>query len=169
MAERIGPARARGAGRAPGANLPIKSAWRCFVQFLLFRQADRLKAHAHEQGREVDRRLALLRLSRFERRVGQSGAVSPGRTAPSALRRRRASRLFQRARDSSGAIRFTTGTLFAPTGYRWWIGRLRALLTHVDVIRLDHFRGFTAAWHVPAGAPTAQIGKLGAGSGRRFL
>jgi 4-alpha-glucanotransferase len=36
---------------------------------------------------------------------------------------------------------------------------LRALLSHVDVIRLDHFRGFTAAWHVPAGAPGA-IGRL---------
>src|SRR5258708_20723733 len=28
------------------------------------------------------------------------------------------------------------------TGYRWWIDRLRALLAHVDVVRLDHFRGF---------------------------
>ena len=41
------------------------------------------------------------------------------------------------------------------TGYRWWIDRLRALLVHVDVVRLDHFRGFAAAWHVPAGAATA--------------
>ena len=44
------------------------------------------------------------------------------------------------------------------SGYRWWIARLRSLLTHVDVIRLDHFRAFAAAWHVPAGAPTAQRG-----------
>jgi isoamylase len=45
------------------------------------------------------------------------------------------------------------------TGYRWCIDRLRALLTHVDVVRLDHFRGFAAAWHVPAGAQTAQSGQ----------
>src|SRR5262249_59965085 len=38
-------------------------------------------------------------------------------------------------------------------GYRWAIDRLRALLAHVDAIRLDHFRAFAAAWHVPAGAP----------------
>jgi len=44
------------------------------------------------------------------------------------------------------------------TGYRWCIDRLRALLSHVDVIRLDHFRGFAAAWHVPSDAPTAQTG-----------
>jgi 4-alpha-glucanotransferase len=44
------------------------------------------------------------------------------------------------------------------TGYRWWIARIRTLLGHVDMIRLDHFRGFAAAWHVPAGAQTAQSG-----------
>src|SRR4051794_35782774 len=44
------------------------------------------------------------------------------------------------------------------TGYRWWVERLGALLAHVDLVRLDHFRGFAAAWHVPAGADTAQSG-----------
>ncbi|MGB9434161.1 MAG: 4-alpha-glucanotransferase, partial [Candidatus Acidiferrum sp.] len=44
-------------------------------------------------------------------------------------------------------------------GYWWWIDRIRTLLGHVDVIRLDHFRGFAAAWHVPAGAKTAQSGE----------
>ena len=33
--------------------------------------------------------------------------------------------------------------------YAWWIDRARALLAHVDAIRLDHFRGFAAAWHIP--------------------
>jgi len=51
------------------------------------------------------------------------------------------------------------------TGYRWLICRLRALLSHVDLIRLDHFRAFTAAWHVPAGAPTAQPGNWAPGPG----
>lgn len=51
------------------------------------------------------------------------------------------------------------------TGYRWYVDRLRALLAHVDVIRLDHFRGFAAAWHVPAGAPTAETGQWVAGPG----
>jgi hypothetical protein len=46
---------------------------------------------------------------------------------------------------------------------------LRALLAHVDVIRLDHFRAFAAAWHVPAGAPTAQSGKWVAGPGADFF
>ena len=50
-------------------------------------------------------------------------------------------------------------------GYRWWIDRLRALLAHVDVVRLDHFRGFAAAWHVPAGASTAREGRWVPGPG----
>ncbi len=43
-------------------------------------------------------------------------------------------------------------------GYRWWAARLRRQLSQVDLIRLDHFRGFAAAWHVKAGATTAKVG-----------
>jgi 4-alpha-glucanotransferase len=46
---------------------------------------------------------------------------------------------------------------------------LRALLAHVDVIRLDHFRAFVAAWHVPDGAPDAKSGKWVAGPGGDFF
>ena len=54
-------------------------------------------------------------------------------------------------------------------GYRWCLDRLCALLEFVDVIRLDHFRGFAAAWQVPAGAPTAETGAWVAGPGADFL
>ncbi len=43
------------------------------------------------------------------------------------------------------------------------------LLAHVDAIRLDHFRGFAAAWHVPAGAPTAESGQWMPGPGAGFF
>lgn len=52
------------------------------------------------------------------------------------------------------------------TGYRWWTDRVRALMRQVDVIRLDHFRGFVAAWHIPAGATTAEKGEWVPGPGR---
>jgi 4-alpha-glucanotransferase len=55
------------------------------------------------------------------------------------------------------------------TGYRWCIDRLRALLAHVDAIRLDHFRAFAAAWHIPAGAATAQSGQWVPGPGADFF
>jgi 4-alpha-glucanotransferase len=51
------------------------------------------------------------------------------------------------------------------TGYAWWAARLRATLELVDVIRLDHFRGFCAAWQVPAGEKTAIKGEWTPGPG----
>lgn len=55
------------------------------------------------------------------------------------------------------------------TGFRFYIDRLRALLAYVDVIRLDHFRAFVAAWHVPADAQTARTGHWMPGPGAEFL
>lgn len=46
----------------------------------------------------------------------------------------------------------------AKTRYRWWIDRVRAILQQVDIIRIDHFRAFAAAWAVPAGSETAKPG-----------
>ncbi|GAB4579600.1 MAG: 4-alpha-glucanotransferase [Anaerolineales bacterium] len=47
----------------------------------------------------------------------------------------------------------------AKTGYAWWLSRLRAVLNQVDIIRLDHFRGFYDYWEVPAGEDTAINGR----------
>ncbi len=44
-------------------------------------------------------------------------------------------------------------------GYSWWIDRLNSLMQQHDLVRLDHFRGFCAAWNIPAGAPTAETGQ----------
>jgi 4-alpha-glucanotransferase len=55
------------------------------------------------------------------------------------------------------------------TGYRWWIDRLQARLDYLDAIRIDHFRGFEAAWHVPAGATTAVGGRWVSGPGAHFF
>jgi 4-alpha-glucanotransferase len=45
------------------------------------------------------------------------------------------------------------------TGFAWWIARLKATLSQVDIVRLDHFRGFDAYWEIPAGNPTAEVGR----------
>lgn len=44
-------------------------------------------------------------------------------------------------------------------GFAWWIERFRATFGMVDIIRLDHFRGFEAYWEVPAGEKTAVNGR----------
>ncbi|HVF90260.1 MAG TPA: 4-alpha-glucanotransferase [Blastocatellia bacterium] len=44
------------------------------------------------------------------------------------------------------------------TGFAWWAERMRAALHTVDLVRVDHFRGFAAAWEVPAKDETAEHG-----------
>lgn len=44
-------------------------------------------------------------------------------------------------------------------GFQWWIERIRATLKTVDAVRIDHFRGFAAAWEVPGGDATAENGR----------
>jgi len=51
------------------------------------------------------------------------------------------------------------------TGYKWWIERFRATLRVVDMVRLDHFRGFEGYWEVPAGESTAINGRWVKGPG----
>jgi len=53
----------------------------------------------------------------------------------------------------------------AQSGFRWWVDRLRAALSLVDVVRLDHFRGFEAYWEVPGRAATAADGRWVKGPG----
>jgi 4-alpha-glucanotransferase len=51
------------------------------------------------------------------------------------------------------------------SGYKWWAERLRSSLRLVDVLRLDHFRGFAGYWEIPAENLTAEHGRWVAGPG----
>ena len=42
--------------------------------------------------------------------------------------------------------------------FSWWISRIRTQLKNLDILRIDHFRGFDACWSVPYGEPTAVNG-----------
>ena len=54
-------------------------------------------------------------------------------------------------------------------GYQWWVDRLTSTLKLVDLVRLDHFRGFYDYWEVPAGAATAETGVWRRGPGGGLL
>jgi 4-alpha-glucanotransferase len=139
-----------------------------FAQFLFFRQAGRLKEYARSRGLRIIGDLPFF--------------VSPDSSDVWAN-----PEFFDL--DASRRARFVAGVppdYFAAqgqlwgnpvynwealksTGYRWCLDRLRALLEFADVIRLDHFRGFVAAWQVPAGAPTAETGTWVGGPGADFF
>jgi 4-alpha-glucanotransferase len=50
-------------------------------------------------------------------------------------------------------------------GFGWWIERVRASLNLYDLVRIDHFRGFSAYWEVRAGEKTARNGRWMIGPG----
>ena len=138
------------------------------AQFLLFRQGRRLKQYAHAKGIRVIGDLPFfvspdssdvwanpeIFLLDEERRPRFVAGVPPD--------------YFSAEGQLWGNPIYDWDRL-RQTGYRWCIARLRALLDHVDVVRLDHFRAFAAAWHVPAQAPTARTGEWVPGPGADFF
>jgi len=54
-------------------------------------------------------------------------------------------------------------------GYRWWVARVRAQLSRLDLLRLDHFRALAAYWGVPAEAPDARGGAWHSAPGGELL
>ena len=53
----------------------------------------------------------------------------------------------------------------AQQGYSWWVTRFRRALEMLDMIRLDHFRGFAGFFEIPAGEETAVNGRWVQGPG----
>ena len=57
----------------------------------------------------------------------------------------------------------------AADDFAWWRLRIANQRALFDLVRIDHFRGFQAAWHVPADAPTAREGEWVENPGREVL
>jgi 4-alpha-glucanotransferase len=53
--------------------------------------------------------------------------------------------------------------------YAWWLERFRSVLNFVDVVRLDHFRGFAGYYEIPYGSATAETGQWRTGPGKDFF
>jgi 4-alpha-glucanotransferase len=139
-----------------------------FAQFLLYRQGEQLKAYAHSKGLMLIGDLPFF--------------VSPDSSDVWANpefflldEHRRPKFVAGVPPDYFSALGQLWGNpvynweALSATGYQWCIDRFRALLSHVDLIRLDHFRAFAAAWHIPFGASTAQTGSWRPGPGAEFF
>jgi 4-alpha-glucanotransferase len=140
----------------------------CFAQFLLFRQGSRVKEHARSRSIGLIGDLPFfvsldssdvwanpeLFLLDENHRPSLVAGVPPDYFSAEG-------QLWGNPVYNWDALRHT--------GYEWWLERLRALLSHVDIVRLDHFRAFAAAWHVPADATTARVGHWVPGPGEEFF
>lgn len=129
-----------------------------FAQFLFFRQLEQLRTHARQRGIRLIGDVPI-----FVAHDSADVWSSP--------------HLFQLDRNfEPKAVAGVPPDYFSTTGQRWgnplydwramqrdgfdwWIRRFRAALSQVDVVRIDHFRGFDAYWSVPASAPTARSGR----------
>jgi 4-alpha-glucanotransferase len=54
-------------------------------------------------------------------------------------------------------------------GYAWWIERIRKTIELVDIVRIDHFRGFAGYWEIPAAEQTAINGRWMPGPGEKLF
>ena len=59
--------------------------------------------------------------------------------------------------------------VMAKDGFRWWKERFRAITQFTDMVRVDHFRGFAAAWGVPRGEKDATTGCWKPAKGREMF
>ena len=57
----------------------------------------------------------------------------------------------------------------ARTDYDWWTQRIAHALKQVDILRIDHFRGFESYWEIPFGAEDARGGKWVKGPGEQLF
>jgi 4-alpha-glucanotransferase len=53
--------------------------------------------------------------------------------------------------------------------FRWWLQRIEMMFEYVDVLRIDHFRGFSAYWEVPGSETTAMNGRWVEAPGVEFF
>jgi 4-alpha-glucanotransferase len=139
-----------------------------FVQFLFEGQWKRLRAYAHERGVRIFGDVPFY--------VDGDGADVWSRPE-----------LFKL--DGAGHARVVAGVppdAFSDTGqlwgnpvydwrsherdgYAWWVARIRRCFEWFDMVRLDHFRGFSAHWEVAVGSTTAVDGAWVDGPGRSLL
>lgn len=129
-----------------------------FGQFLFFRQWQRVKAYANERGIKIIGDIPIFV-------SGDSADVWASPELFALDKDRRPSFVAGVPPDYFSA----TGQLWGNPHYNWpamekskfawWIARFRATFRLVDVVRLDHFRGFEAYWEIPAAAPNAIKGR----------
>lgn len=150
------------------ASCAEEIAFTCFVQYLFFRQWNRLKQYVNGLGIRIigdlpiyvalDSADAWAHPELFQ----MDGDCRPVRVAgcpPDAF---------------SATGQLWGNPLYdwprhAETGYAWWIERIRSAFSLYDTVRIDHFRGFDEYYAIPWGDPTAEFGRWEPGPGYDFF
>ncbi len=139
-----------------------------FCQWCFFRQWRKLKAYANERGIRI---------------VGDAPIFVAYQSADVWTRQE----LFELdARGQPTVVAGVPPDFFSATGqrwgnplyrweahraeaYAWWIERVRRTFELVDIVRIDHFRGFAGYWEIPASEATAMVGRWLPGPGAELF
>ena len=150
------------------AKLADEIGFHKFLQFIFYRQWSAVKAYANKRGIQI---------------VGDVPIFIAYDSADAWSHRK----LFTIAEDGSPVTVAgvppdyfsATGQLWGNPLYRWnemakddflwWRKRIAKMLETVDIIRIDHFRGFEAYWEIPGGAATAEHGRWVKAPGKKFF
>ena len=149
-------------------ELAAEIEFRCFEQFLFFRQWERLRAAADARGVKLLGDLPIYVAAdsadvwahRELFQLAPSGEAKAVAGVPPDY--------FSKTGQRWGNPLYRWDRL-AARGYDWWIARVAHQLRLVHALRLDHFRGFVAYWEVPGKAATAETGKWVPGPGRALF
>ncbi len=149
------------------AHAPRIAFWK-FCQWCFFRQWQRIKAYANERGIEVMGDIPIFiayesaevwaRPELFELDDKGVPTVVAG-VPPDAF-------TSDGQRWGNPLYRWSA---HAKERYAWWVERIRRTFELVDVVRIDHFRGFAAYWEIDAKEPTAIHGHWKPGPGEALF
>ncbi len=139
-----------------------------FRQFAFFRQWQRLKTYANEKGVQIIGDIPIF--------VSGDSADVWANPQLFALDRERRPKFvagvppdyFSETGQLWGNPHYDWEAL-EKSGFAWWICRFRATFKLMDVVRLDHFRGFEAYWEIPAGSANAIRGRWVPAPGQAML
>ncbi len=143
---------------------PTRMRYHKFVQFEFFRQWSALRRHCHQRNVSIMGDMPFYvehdsadvwSYPQFFNVRGTGEPRSVGGVPPD---------YFSKDGQLWGTPTYRWDKLQA-TGFRWWLDRFRFTLRSVDLLRLDHFRGFEAFWSVNAGQSTARNGRWIKGPG----
>ena len=139
-----------------------------FYQFLFFRQWDRLKKYANDQGVRIigdvpifvalDSADVWCNSQEFKLEKDGSPKVVAG-VPPD---------YFSKTGQLWGNPIYDWDSMELD-GFSWWVARVKFALRNVDILRIDHFRGFIASWEVPGKDKTAEKGRWVEVPGKRLF
>lgn len=155
--------------REPGpADLAEAIAFETYLQFLFFRQWDRVKCAAKSRGITVMGDIPIY-LSHDSADVWSHRELFDldARGFPTAVSGVPPD-YFSETGQLWGNPLYRWDRLEAQ-GFSWWVARIRANLRTCDLLRIDHFRGFAAYWSVPPSETTALNGRWIPGPGRKLF